>query len=316
MPPHLVVELTPRCNNDCTYCYNVWKQGPYPEGELSGPRFIHLLDKLIEETEPAGITLSGGEPLLHPDVLDIAAFLSSRHVRTGIATNGTLLDEATARKLHDAGVGYFEISLVSTEEGPHGRLTRDDRLAEVRKAILNVKKLGARLTVSFVATRQNIADVEDVIQLAFAFSADAVAINRFVPGGAGLEHRSSLELTDEDLRTVLSLADGKSRDLGIPVNVTIPVEPCLFDHSLTPHLDFGTCACGSFKWVVDPLGNLRTCEQNPEILGSLLDSTFAALSSLESAEAFRRDHLRPECPSCDMLASCGGGCRFLGRSRA
>lgn len=311
MRPHLVVELTPRCNNDCTYCYNVWKQGPYPEGELSGARFIQLLGTLIDEADPGGVTLSGGEPLLHPDVIDVAAFVSRKHVRTGIATNGTLLDEATARSLVDAGCGYFEISLDSTDAGSYGLLTLHDRLAQVRRAILNVKKLGARLTVSFVATRLNMADVEDVVELCFAFSVDAVAINRFVPGGRGLEHRPALELSGDDLRTVLALASGKSRELGIPVNVTLPVEPCLIDHAAYPDLNFGTCACGSFKWVVDPLGNLRTCEQNPAILGSLLDSTFAALSSLEASRAFRADHLRPECPSCDALASCGGGCRFL-----
>ncbi|MBW2260793.1 MAG: radical SAM protein [Deltaproteobacteria bacterium] len=310
MRPYFVVELTPRCNNDCTYCYNVWKQCDYPTGELSGPDFVDLLDRLVEETEPEGITLSGGEPLLHPDVCDIASFLARRNIRTGIATNGILLDETMTRKLVDSGVGYFEISLVSTDDGSYGRLTRDDRLGEVRRAILNVKKLRARLTVSFVATRLNMSDVEDVIELCFAFSVDAIALNRFVPGGRGLEHRSSLQLTDEELRTVLRRADGKSREHGIPVNVTIPVEPCIIDHEQYPGLNFGTCVCGTGKWVVDPVGNLRTCEQNPEILGSLLDSGFGELSALEGADAFRRDHLKPECNGCDLLHSCGGGCRF------
>lgn len=311
MRPYFVVELTPRCNNDCTYCYNVWKQGDYPEGELSGPAFIELLDKLIAQTEPLGVTLSGGEPLLHPDVCDIASFLAGKNIRTGIATNATLLDEAMARRLVDAGVGYFEISLVSTDDGSYGRLTRDDRLGAVRKAILNVKKLRAQLAVSFVATRLNMNDVEDVIELCFAFSADAVALNRFVPGGRGLEHRSSLELSDEDLRSVLHKADARSREHRIPVNVTIPVEPCIIDHAEYPNLNFGTCACGTAKWVIDPVGNLRTCEQNPQILGSFLDRDFGALSTLDSVEAFRRDHMKPECSGCEMLSRCGGGCRFM-----
>jgi radical SAM protein with 4Fe4S-binding SPASM domain len=310
MRPYFVVELTPRCNVDCTYCYNVWKQDDYPQGELSGPGFVELLEGLIAETEPEGITLSGGEPLLHPDLLDIASFLARRNVRTGIATNGTLLDETMARKLVDSGVGYFEISLVSTDEGTYGRLTRDDRLADVRRAILNVRSLRARLSVSFVATRLNMSDVEDVIELCHAFSVDAVALNRFVPGGRGLEHRSSLEPTDGELRTVLHRADAASREHGIPVNVTIPVEPCIIDHEHHPGLNFGTCACGTKKWVVDPVGHLRTCEQNPRILGSLLESGFGELAALESAAAFRSDDLKPECKACDRYVRCGGGCRF------
>ena len=316
MRPHLVVELTPRCDNDCIYCYNVWKQGSYPQGELSGAELVRLLDRLLDETGARGVTLSGGEPLLHPDILDIASFLSKRHVRTGVATNGTLLDEDMARNLIDAGVGYFEISLVATDDATYGLLSRDDCLSRVRRAILNVKRHRARLTVSFVATRPNMSAVGDVIELCFAFSADAVAINRFVPTGRGLENIPSLDLPEQDLRTLLATADARSRELGIPVIVTLPVEPCIIDHASYPNLEFGTCACGSFKWVVDPLGNLRTCEQNPAILGSLLESDFATLSSLESAEAFRADNLGPQCQGCDMFASCGGGCRFLARERA
>jgi radical SAM protein with 4Fe4S-binding SPASM domain len=310
MRPYLVVELTPRCDSDCIYCYNVWKQRPYPGGELSGREFEDLLGRLVEETDPAGVTLSGGEPLLHPDVCGIASSLARRNVRTGIATSGTLLDEAMARRLVDSGVGYFEISLVSTNEATYRRLTGDDRLDAVRRAILAVRKLRARLTVSFVATRLNASEVEDVIDLGYAFSADAIAVNRFVPGGRGLEHRPDLELTGADLRSVLARADAKGRELGIPVNVTIPVEPCLVDHDETPHLRFGTCACGTVKWAVDPLGNLRTCEQNPEILGSLLETGFAELAGCESALAFARDDLGPECGACDMHGRCGGGCRF------
>jgi len=313
MRPYFVVEITPRCNSDCTYCYNVWKQCDYPAGELSGAGFVDLLERLIDETSPEGITLSGGEPLLHPDVCDIASFLAARHVGTGIATNGILLDEAMAGRLVDSGVGYFEISLPSTDGGTYGRLTRDDRLGQVRRAILNVKKLGARLTVSFVATRLNASDVEDVIELGFAFSADAIALNRFVPGGRGLEHRSMLELSDGDLRSVLGRADAASREHGMAVNATIPVEPCIVDHADYPALGFGACVCGAGKWVVDPVGNLRTCEQNPAILGSLLDGGFGDLSVL--AAGFRRDGLKPECSGCSLAARCGGGCRFLRGAR-
>lgn len=311
MAPYFVFELTSRCNNDCIYCYNVWKQdGDYPTGELSGSEIKILLEKLIEETEPEGITLSGGEPLLHPDVFEIASFLADRKIRTGIATNGIMLNEAGTRKLIDSGVDYFEISLVSTNDKTYGRLTRDSRLDKVKKAILNVKKHGARLTVSFVATMLNSTDIEDVIDLCFAFSVDAIALNRFVPGGSGLKHRSLLQLSGEGLKSTLRAADRKSREYNIPVNITIPVEPCITDHKDYPYLNFGSCVCGRKKWVIDPFGNLRTCEQNPEILGNLFDSDFRELSMLKKASVFRDNNLKPDCIRCKQFNRCGGGCRF------
>lgn len=313
--PYFVFEITRRCNSNCLYCYNVWKQEKgYPAGELSISGIRRLFDKLLSEVTPAGVTIAGGEPLLHPETAETLKYLSTKSVAVGIATNGVFLDEEMAVRLAGAGVERFEISIPALDAGRYRRLMGEDGSGPARRALLLARQAGAKSTISFVITRLNMSDIGEVIDLAAAFSADSVSLNRFVPGGEGLRHSSGLLPSRDELEETLTTADNRSEKLGIPVAVTIPIEPCVIVHERFPHLHFGTCCCGKEKWVIDPLGNLRTCEQNPEILGSLFEKGFEELACSIRADRFRKDNLRAECTNCIDYFRCGGGCRFLGNN--
>jgi AdoMet-dependent heme synthase len=274
------------------------------------PQIETLFDKITKETELEGVTLGGGEPLVRPDILDIAACLKRKKIKTGIITNATLLDEATVQKLINNGISYFEISLPSLDRQLYNKLCGSERLEKVRKAILYAKERKALLTIAYVATKLNINDIENIIDLGFAFGADTVAINRFVPTGTGKKNFEQLHLSDNELAQVLSRADKKAQELKFPVTITVPIEHCKFDHRKYPSLRFGVCCCGQRKWTIDSLGNLRTCEQNREILGSLFEKSFSELAASQSVRQFRNNNATKECQSCDYLTRCGGGCRF------
>ncbi len=275
-----------------------------------------LFEKILSEIKPAGVTLAGGEPLLYPYLIEIASFLNQKKIKLGIATNGILLDEGVVRALVNNGVGYFELSLVSARKDSYAYLSQNDRIDKVKNAILAVKKHKARLNISAVITKYNKSEIGEIIDLSFAFSADSISLNRFVPGGRGLENMSDCQITKEDLEDVLHIADKKAKELNFPVNVTIPVESCRIDHSRYPSLNFGTCVCGKDKWVIDPLGNLRTCEQNPEILGNLFETGFSELTELKKTSSFRNKDLCQDCRVCAEYDNCGGGCRILNARQA
>jgi radical SAM protein with 4Fe4S-binding SPASM domain len=315
--PFFIYEITPRCNNDCIYCYNVWKDASdYPAGELTVHESKELFEKVLSEVEPSGITITGGEPLLHEGLLEIVSYLNGKNVRLGIATNGSLLDDGKVGSLVDNGVSYFEVSLVSANRDSYAEMSRNDCIDSVRSAMLSIKKRKAALNISVVVTNRNKKEIGDIIDLAFAFSADSVSLNRFVPGGCGLRNLSDCLISDSDLAKVLSAADKKAGELNFPVNITVPVEHCMISHGGYPHLNFGTCVCGEGKWVIDPKGNLRTCEQNPGILGNLFEKDFSELAGSEAAISFRGERLSKDCGICARKDDCGGGCRILHASRA
>ena len=309
--PLFVFEVTPRCNLACAYCYNVWKTKgePYPR-ELSIEEIEILADSVLK-AHPVSVTLTGGEPLLRKDIRDIVSTFRKRGIPVGIATNGVLLDRDTAESLKEAGADWIEISVPSITGKGYSDLTGTDGFDDAKRALLAAASTGIRFTVSHIITSLNYTDAGRVVDLAFAFSAAAVALNRFVPGGAGFENMyllPSLKQLDSSLRN----ASRRSlRSPGMTVYAAIPVEDCLLRHSDYPGIKFGSCICGAGKWAVSPSGELRVCEQSSYTIGSLFDKSFEELSISQFVEEFRQSNMRSDCSSCSSRNVCGGGCRFL-----
>lgn len=269
-----------------------------------------VADELIA-AYPASVTLTGGEPLLRDDLEILAGCLTGGGVRTGVATNGLLLDGARARSLKRSGVSWIEVSLPAADRGIYEELTGGEGAGAARKAMLEVRKAGMRLTVSRVITSCSVMDIGDTVRMAHALGAEALALNRFVPGGAGSE-RPDLVPGHDMLDEALALASRAAEECpGMTVYAAIPVEGCVYPHRKYPGIRFGSCVCGRDKWAVGPDGGLRTCEQNPEVLGSLLLSGFSDLVKSPSVDSFRERCRMTGCASCQWLEECGGGCRFL-----
>ena len=104
----LLVHLVPmrRCNLACAYCneYDNFSD-PVPLDEM-----VRRIDKLAD-LGTAMTTVSGGEPLMHPDLDEIIAHIRKRGMIAGLLTNGYLLTEGRIRRLNAAGVEFLQISI-------------------------------------------------------------------------------------------------------------------------------------------------------------------------------------------------------------
>src|SRR3990172_4631195 len=94
-------EVTRSCNLACVHCRASAECGPY-RGELDTGRCKKLLDEIAAFSKPV-IILTGGEPLLRPDIFEIAAYGNEKGLRMVMATNGTLVTEEIAGRLITAG---------------------------------------------------------------------------------------------------------------------------------------------------------------------------------------------------------------------
>ncbi len=310
--PYLIYEITHQCNCKCMYCYNVWQDDTaYPKKELSFLEIQKLFDNLLSEISPEKIVLTGGEPLLHPDIIEIVCYLKNKNIKVGIASNGTLLTEDKIKRLIDSGISFFGVSLDTLDPKKYELITGVDLLQHAKKAIMLIKKNKINLSISFMMMKININDLEEIIDLCFAFSVDYISLNRFIPGETGKKNQKKLQMDQPELLKLLSTADKKANTYKIPINVTIPLENCIINHKNYPNLNFGSCTCGKTKWLIDPSGNLRTCEKKATILGNLLKEKFLKLSKSIPAQKFQLDNLKSECTKCYYYNNCGGGCRFL-----
>jgi MoaA/NifB/PqqE/SkfB family radical SAM enzyme len=110
-------EITRRCNLACIHCRASSERGPYPD-ELTTDEGLRLLDEIASFSSPV-IILTGGEPLLREDVYDLAAYGTKKGLRMVLATNGTLVTEAVARRMIEAGIQRVSISLDGADAGSH-----------------------------------------------------------------------------------------------------------------------------------------------------------------------------------------------------
>ncbi len=280
-------------------------------GELFTSASLALLAKALDETECRHITLTGGEPLLRPDLSQIIDYLTMRSIQTTIISNGRLLNEERVTDLLRRGAGLFELPLLSYRRKVHDRLSgAPGAFDAVLAAMANIRYHGGQFVAVFVATRLNLPDLYDTLRLAFAFGARAVMFNRFNVGGRGIAHMDDLLPSVEELRAALAVADRASVELGLPISCSIPIQPCLVDTTAFPHLGFGYCAAGTDRayYTLDPVGNLRPCNHTPTVLGNLFDEPFNELIDPDRLSEFCQA-IPTFCTQCSRSLDCQGGCK-------
>jgi len=278
----------------------VWlENGEQSKPELTLDEVEKVLRNISEAPEATGVTLTGGEPLLRSDLHEIIRICRQSGMKAAIATNGTLLTEKLTNSLIQSGIEHFDIGFT-------------EPTTKTRLALAAAAKSGCTVTASICVHKNNYERTGILCELAAVLGADAVALNRFIPTGRGKQHSQDLQLSNEDILTALKHADRAAAAAGIYIYTGIPVEPCLASSTKFPGIVFSTCQCGESKWAIDPNGNLRTCEQNREILGDLLKNTFTDIvrDNSEKINEFRAWRPSENCLPCTLRGNCRGGCRF------
>ena len=179
----IVFEVTQRCNYDCLHCYNVWKNGvEYPQGEQDTESALLTLARMLDDTGARRVTLTGGEPLLRPDLDQIVDFLVRRGVAINLVTNGSLLDDSTIRRLSANKIQAFELPLLSCDRAIHDRLSGlTGAFDHVCRAIADLKAAKQRVIGVFVATALNLHTWPTTLEMGIALGLDARATEPKVP---------------------------------------------------------------------------------------------------------------------------------------
>ena len=194
-------ELTRSCNLACVHCRASAERGPYA-GELSTGEVYRVMDEIALVSKPV-IILTGGEPLLRPDIFELAVYGTGKGFRMVMATNGTLFDEDTVRKMKDSGIQRISISLDGPNAETHDAFRRvkgsfDGSLHGIELA----KKGELDFQINTTITRVNLHLIPDILRLAVDLGAVALHIFLLVPTGRGKELQKQ-EISAEDYEKTL-----------------------------------------------------------------------------------------------------------------
>jgi len=177
-------EVTRNCNLNCVHCRAAATMGPY-EGELDTAACLKLVDQIALVGQPI-VILTGGEPLLRPDIFDIARYGTEKRLRIVMAPNGTLITESVAHQMADAGIKRISISLDGATREVHDRFRGtkgawDGSLNGIEMA----KAAGIEFQINTTITKSNLDQIPEILRLAEKLGAVAHHIFLLVPTGRG-----------------------------------------------------------------------------------------------------------------------------------
>ncbi len=200
--PVVVWNATRRCNLTCVHCYASATPGAAPD-ELTTDEARRMIADLGRFGCPV-LLVSGGEPLMRGDVLDVIAAAKAAGLRAVLSTNGTLIRPDLAGRLARAGLSYVGVSLDGLRQ-VHDRFRGvagafDQALAGIRACRAAGVKVGLRLTLN----RRNVDDLPGIFDLIEREQIPRVCFYHLVSAGRGGALRNAT-LSHERTRRTLDL---------------------------------------------------------------------------------------------------------------
>ncbi len=167
-------ELTPRCSLNCKMCYSHLESIPSCYSELETIQWLELA-KQAKEAGTLFMSLTGGEPLVHPGFFEICEYLYKNGFFTTVLTNATMIDEEFVERIKRFPPSSFSITLYGASDETYKRLCGVDGVFDrVTKAIRMLKQLPTMVKLKTTVVKENLSDMENIWEFAY---------------NEGLEHR-------------------------------------------------------------------------------------------------------------------------------
>lgn len=328
--PLVVWNITNRCNLRCRHCYLSAEDRDYGN-ELTHAEALAFIEDIAQMKCPV-LLFSGGEPLLRPDLSELAAHASSLDLRPVLSSNGTLITPETAEKLAASGFRYVGVSLDGLEETHDAFRGRKGAFRDAIQGLQNAAGAGLKTGARFTVNADNVADLPGVMNLVAEAGIPRFCMYHLVYAGRG----SDMVACDTDLETkrrtielVLEMTQ-RFAERGLELEILTvdnhadgvyirnriaskqPERLAEVDRLLEMH---GGCSAGTKMSNVDPQGNVHPCQFWGHVtLGNVRERPFSEIWNDPDNELLKglrnkQEHLKGRCGSCRRKAICGG-CRI------
>ncbi len=294
------LELSRICDLRCIYCYASSGE-PLPE-ELTLAEIYSIVDQAIELGAKKVIILGGGEPLLYPHFFEVIDFIRKKNIVVDLFTNGQTLDVATARRLHESGVGIvlkMNSMVAKTQDLMVGRAGAYNKIQNALEALQQAgyPDDNCSLGIETIICKLNYDELPEMWRWARR-NGISPYFETMTMQGRATEHQN-IETNQEDVK---ALFEKLSR---------IDREEFGFDWTPHPPLVASQCARHEYSCTVTSIGEVHPCPGVSVSGGSIRESDLGTI--LNTSKVFNelrdiRDNIKGHCSTCDLGESCYG-CR-------
>lgn len=320
-PRILAWEITRSCNLSCAHCRASSEFGHYP-GELSLDEVKAVIDNIVTISNPI-LILTGGEPLMRPDIWDIIDYAQEKGAMPVVGTNATLITDEIAQKLAEHKIPRISVSIDFPTAAQHDEFRGEPGAFDASvQGIKLAKKYGVGVQINTTVTKQNHMYMDAIHDLAEDLGVDAFHIFMLVPTGRGSD-LLKYELTPDESEAVLTWAYHRQK-----------TSPLHFKPTDSPHyyriirqlakeegrevtaeeygLDAMTRGClgGITFGFISHVGDVQPCGYFDMQLGNVKVKPFADIwtESVVFNDLRNYSLLKGKCGACEYRVVCGG-CR-------
>jgi heme d1 biosynthesis radical SAM protein NirJ len=198
--PVVIWNLIRRCNLNCIHCYALSADVDFP-GELSTGEILVVMEDLRAFGVPV-LILSGGEPLLRPDLFEISRHAKALGFYLGLSSNGALIDERIADRIAEVGYDYVGVSLDGIG-AVHDRFRRQEgAYARSLAGMRLLRDRGVKVGLRFTLTERNVESFTPLLDLMEEERIDKFYLSHLVYSGRGRRYRKD-DAAHATTRTVM-----------------------------------------------------------------------------------------------------------------
>jgi heme d1 biosynthesis radical SAM protein NirJ len=200
--PVVIWNLVRRCNLTCKHCYSISADIDFP-GELSTAEVFEVMEDLRAFRVPV-LILSGGEPLLRPDIFAISQRAKAMGFYVGLSTNGTLIDRTNIGRIAAVGYDYVGISIDGIRE-THDRFRQKAGAFDASMhGIRLCRDAGIKVGMRFTPTQDNAYELPLLLQVMEQEGVDKLYVSHLNYAGRGNRNRGS-DVVHQTTRWVMDL---------------------------------------------------------------------------------------------------------------
>jgi len=192
-PFQVAFDITNKCNFRCLHCYNNSGENHLIDKELNDNEAI-CFAKDIRDLKLQNFCFCGGEPLLRFDLMcKMTKILSSATSKISVVSNASLFSREKAEKLESCGLKYVQFSLDGGTAQSYMKLRpHEGAFEKVLKSIVIAKHSGIDVSVSFIPTKYNVNELDDIVHMLIEQGVKALRLQPLMKMGRAKENISTI----------------------------------------------------------------------------------------------------------------------------
>ena len=319
---HCQVEITGKCNMACEHC-RAWEE---TKVHMPLDLFKKSIDFAISEADSDfRLTISGGEPFLHPGLIEMMKYAKSKCIEDVIiTTNGSLVTLGKLKELKDIGFKNLaiQISVDSFNPEEHNKFRNFPNAFELAMKTFDLtKETGINSSLRASITPDRIYQIDGLVDLAIAKGAKRIGIGSVIPAGKGKKNRSLLMNSNQKRIFLEKIAELKVQHPEIDITTEDPLKFALKDcpweygdYDISQEDFYGGCSAGISGFNIDSEGIITPCAVLLKNILDLKENTVQESKEIYVKSEIIKNLFKREffgkCGSCDLKRLCGG-CRAV-----